>query len=58
MYLELTPSSPCMNLAIAVFLDWCEKKKEKKAASPLMTINEYEGEEQSKHILSFSKVLA
>lgn len=36
------PSSPCMKLAIAVFLEWCEKEK-KKAVSPLMTKNECKG---------------
>lgn len=37
-----------MKLAIAVFLERCEKKKRKKLTSPQMTINECEGKSRNR----------
>jgi len=48
MYLKLTPSSLCMKVAIAVFLEWSEKKNLKKSCHPLMTINECKGRSRNR----------
>lgn len=54
------PSSSCMKLAIAVFLEWCEKKKKKKgkkkATSALITINECEEKSRNRASIDYASL--